>query len=106
MQAASRLAGMARLPRELSSLLRVGRKGASNSVPAARRHYTGTVLERETERAEFASGLLSKVGGKRLSGAGFEVRAQALLTPFPYIRPITTPPGKPFKRLFIACGPL
>lgn len=73
MQAASRLAGMARLPRELSSLLRVGRKGASNSVPAARRHYTGTVLERETERAEFASGLLSKVGGKRLSGAGFEV---------------------------------
>lgn len=88
MQAASRVAGMARLPRELSSLLRVRMKGASHSVPAARRHYTGTVLEREAERAEFSSGLLAKVGGKRLSGAGFEVRAQAFLLLVHTIRPM------------------
>jgi len=69
MQSASRAAGM---PRELGNMLRAGRR-ALNVQTGARRQYTGTVLEREHERAEFASGLLSKVGGKRLSGAGFEV---------------------------------
>ena len=57
-------------------MLRAGRR-AANSLPAVRRHYTGTVIERESERAEFASGLLAKVGGKRLSGAGFEVRSRS-----------------------------
>ncbi len=45
------------------------------TLPATqRRQYTGTVLERESERAELASGLLAKVGGQRLLGASFEVR--------------------------------
>jgi hypothetical protein len=44
------------------------------TLPATQRQYTGTVLERESERAELASGLLAKVGGQRLPGASFEVR--------------------------------
>ena len=31
------------------------------------------IVQTEAERAEFASGLLAKVGGKRLAGSGFEV---------------------------------
>ena len=42
-------------------------------LPATQRQYS-TVLERESERAELASGLLAKVGGQRLPGASFEVR--------------------------------
>jgi hypothetical protein len=54
--------------------INVLRSARHAGLPAAkRRHYTGAVLDRETERAEFASGLLAKVGGKRLPGAGFEV---------------------------------
>jgi hypothetical protein len=53
-------------------MMRAGKIGM-RAVSVARRHYTRTVIEREAERAEFASGLLAKVGGKRLAGSGFEV---------------------------------
>lgn len=71
MQAATRVAGIARNVRELGNMMRVGRRSVYD-LPA-QRHYTSTVLEREAERAESASGLLAQVGGKRLAGAGFEV---------------------------------
>lgn len=47
---------------------------AAGVAAAAIRRYTRASAEREAERAEFASGLLSKVGVARLPGAGFEVR--------------------------------
>lgn len=56
---------------QATDVLRAARR--ASLLAATRRHYTGAVLERETDRAEFASGLLAKVGGKRLPGAGFEV---------------------------------
>jgi len=63
-----------------------GRAFRLAALPGTQRQYTGTVLEREAERAELASGLLAKVGGHRLAGAGFEVCPLAPPSPLPASR--------------------
>ena len=64
---------MSRVPR-VGGLMLPACGRAAGVAAAAIRRYTRASAEREAERAEFASGLLSKVGGARLPGAGFEVR--------------------------------